>query len=168
MKYFMTRGGMIRRAESKGALIWQEAHFPSCWGGFEDFEQWINSVQQMNLDDWDHFACIRGRISKFLPGISPTTLDEFKEDCEEAGFPYTEELNDEAHVVIYEDREGQLYRVTLDDEGVIDQIFYATKSNWKLRSAWKACTPKSRIVKTFLHNYDKIAQKKPFGQYMVF
>lgn len=162
MKYFATNEGIVR-AISKGALVWQKVSFKM--DNFPKFEAWLDSLREMNLDNEMDYTIIRDKIVKFQPGISPVTLDEFKEDCELAKVPFTEESYDE---VRYEDRTAGMYKFTLDEDLVIDQIFKCIlPSTPHLRSSWRPLPPKSPLIKTFLNHADEIAAHKPFLHYRV-
>lgn len=82
-------------------------------------------------------------------------METFKQDCECAGVEYHPRP---AKTYIYE-HPNAIFKVTLDENDVIDQVFMRTNGDWKsLRANQAKCA-------TFLYHVEEVAAGESFGLY---
>ena len=149
MNYFTTNGNLYRAA-NKGALVREFVEEQP--GEGELLEMFVNDLKEMNLTvASDYFQVLDQVVGEWGEG----GLETFKQDCECAGVEYHPRP---AKTYIYE-HPNAIFKVTLDENDVIDQVFMRTNSNWKsLRANQAKCA-------TFLRHAEEVAAGESFGLY---
>lgn len=148
--YFMTNGNLYR-AKSKGALV---REFVECNPDKGDLlEIFVNDLHQFNLGTPVAYHKVLAYIKEEW---GDEGLETFKQECEEVGVEY----HPLPAQTFYYQHPTALLKVTIDDEGVIDQIFMQGR-----HGLWKTLRADQAKARVFLNHADEVAKGESFGHY---
>lgn len=149
--YFFSHENLYR-AVSKGALV---REFVECNPGQGDLlEEFVDDLKTMKLSvDSNYFKVMDYVVGQW----GEHGLETFKKECEREGVEYHPRPS---KTFFYNHPNGILFKITLDEDDVIDQIFMQGRHD-----LWKTLRADQARAKVILNHADYVARGESFGHY---